>query len=74
MSRYRPSSPAAPLFVVLLNEDSDRVREERHQGEGESSGEDEGEIGQALFLPQLGRGAAIVNAFFTPVSEIYTPS
>ena len=55
MSRYRPSSPAAPLVVVLLNEDSDRVHEERHQGEGEHSRENEGEIGHVSRITAAGR-------------------
>jgi len=34
----------------LLNEDSDRVHEERHQSEGEYPGEDEGEVGHYTFI------------------------
>jgi hypothetical protein len=39
----------------LLNEDCDRSHEERHQGEGESSGEDEGEIGHRSRFTSAGR-------------------
>jgi len=57
----------------LLNEDSDRVHEERHQGEGEHSGKDEDEIGHTYLLPPPGGGAANVDAISTPVGEIFTP-
>ena len=58
----------------MLNEDSDRAREERHQSEGEHPAEDEGEIGHIPVLPEPARRRHIFYVPPTPAAEIFTLS
>ena len=58
----------------MLNEDSDRAREERHQSEGEHPGEDEGEIGHIPVLPEPARRRHIfLRASYAGGGDLYAP-